>query len=142
MLKPLAAAMLVATLVAGCGYFPVPPAPLRLVDSPADVATCRSLGKVGGPIRTDGRGPYVYGALTTPVPASSPDAVPPPGGWGVLPKADNFAVRLEPLRDEALRRGATDLLLIRRPYRDWSWVEGVAYRCPTYRTPSVISARS
>jgi hypothetical protein len=48
----------------------------------------------------------------------------------VLPEADSFAVRLEPLRDEALRRGATDLLLVRRIKRDWSYVEGIAYRCP------------
>jgi hypothetical protein len=129
MLKPLVAAMLGASLLAGCGYFPVSPDPIRIVDSPADVAACRSLGSVGGPVRTDGSGPYVYGALTRPVRASSPEAVPPPGGWGVLQSADNFAVRIEPLRDEALRRGATDLLLVRRIKRDWSYVEGRAYRC-------------
>ncbi len=130
MLKVVGAALLGAGFLAGCGYFPAPPDPIRLVDSPTDVARCRSLGSVGGPIRTDGSGPYIFGALTTPVRASSPAAVPPPGGWGVLPEADNFAVRLEPLRDEALRRGATDLLLVRRVKRDWSYVEGVAYRCP------------
>ncbi|MDB5557442.1 MAG: hypothetical protein JWQ36_376 [Enterovirga sp.] len=131
MLKPFIAALLGAGLLAGCGYFPVPREPIAIVDSPADMAACRSLGSVGGPVRTDGRGPYVYGALTVPVPASSPAAVPPYGGWGVLPEADNFAVRIEPLRDEALRRGATHLLLVRRIKRDWSWVEGVAYRCRT-----------
>jgi hypothetical protein len=129
MLKPLGVAALAASLLAGCGYFPVPPDPIRLVDSPADVAACRSVGSVGGPIRTDGRGPYLYNALTTPVPASSPAAVAPWGGWGVQQEADNFAVRIQPLRDEALRRGATDLLLVRRIKRDWSYVEGVAYRC-------------
>ena len=129
MLKPVVSAMLAGSLLAGCGYFPVPPDPIQLVDSPTDVAACRSLGSVGGPVRTDGRGPYVYGALTTPVPASSPAAVAPYGGWGVLPEADNFAVRMEPLRDEALRRGASHLLLVRKRGRDWSWVEGVAYRC-------------
>jgi hypothetical protein len=131
MLKPLGAAVLAATFLAGCSYYPTPPDPIRLVDSPVDVAGCRSLGSVGGPIRTDGRGPYLYGALTTPVPATSPAAAAPFGGWGVPPDADNFAVRLQPLRDEALRRGATDLLLVRRIRRDWSYVEGIAYRCRT-----------
>jgi hypothetical protein len=129
MLKPLGAALLGATLLSGCGYFPTPPDPIRLVDSPVDVSACRSLGSVGAPIRTDGRGPYLYGALTTPVPASSPAALAPYGGFGVQPEADNFAVRIQPLRDEALRRGATDLLLVRRIKRDWSYVEGIAYRC-------------
>jgi hypothetical protein len=129
MLKPLGAALLGATLLSGCGYFPTPPDPIRLVDSPVDVAGCRSLGSVGKPIRTDGRGPYLYGALTTPVPATSPAALAPYGGFGVQPEADNFAVRLQPLRDEALMRGATDLLLVRRIKRDWSYVEGHAYRC-------------
>ena len=128
MLKPLGAALIGASLLSGCGYFPTPPDPIRLVDSPVDVAACLSLGPVGGPIRTDGRGPYLYGALTTPVRASA--AVAPPGGWGVQPEAENFAVRIQPLRDEALRRGGTDLLLTRRIKRDWSYVEGTAYRCP------------
>ncbi len=130
MLKPLGAALIGVSLLSGCGYFPTPPDPIRLVDSPVDVAACHSLGSVGGPIRTDGRGPYLSGALTTPVRASSPAAIAPHGGWGVQPEADNFAVRIQPLRDEALRRGATDLLLVRRIKRDWSYVEGVAYRCP------------
>ena len=39
-------------------------------------------------------------------------------------------MRLDALEAEALRRGATDLLLRRRYLRDWSYVEGVAYRCP------------
>ena len=130
MLKPLGAALIGVSLLSGCGYFPTPPDPIRLGDSPVDVAACHSLGSVGGPIRTDGRGPYLYGALTTPVRTSSPAAIAPHGGWGVQPEADNFAVRIQPLRDEALRRGATDLLLVRRIKRDWSYVEGVAYRCP------------
>ena len=129
MLKSLGAALVGASCLAGCGYFPVPPDPIRIVDSPAEVSRCRSLGSVGGPIRTDGKGEYLYGALTTPVPASSPAAA-PFGGFGTQPVADNFAVRLQPLRDEALRRGASDLLLVRRVLRDWSYVEGIAYRCP------------
>ena len=127
MLKPLGG-ILVATSLAGCGYFPVPPDPIRIVDSSADVRTCRSLGPVGGPIRTDGRAPYLFGSLTYPVPAASPTAT-PFGGFGVQPESENFAVRLQALRDEALNRGATDLLLVRRIRRDWSYVEGVAYRC-------------
>ena len=33
------------------------------------------------------------------------------------------------MRDGALALGATDLLLSRRIYRDWSYVEGIAYAC-------------
>lgn len=128
MLKALGAALAAAPLLAGCGYFPVPPDPIRLVDSPVDVAACRSLGRVGERIRTDGRAPYLFGSLTRPVPAGSPEAI-PFGGFGVQPESENFAVALQPLRDEALRRGATDLLLLRRTRRDWSYVDAVAYRC-------------
>lgn len=130
MMKPIGAVVLAATFLTGCSYFPTPPHPIRLNDSPTDVAACRSLGSVGGPIRTDGNGPYVYGALTRPAPAGSPAASPAFGTFGVQPEADNFAVRLLPLRDEVLRRGGTDLLLVRRIKPDWSYVEGVAYRCP------------
>lgn len=129
MLRALGAALVGVGLLAGCGYFPTNSDPIRVVDSPADVGGCRSLGPVGGPIRTDGRGPYLFGSLTYPVPALSPAAPPPPGGYGVLPESVNLAVAIEPLRDEALRRGATDLLLRRVIRRDWSYVEGVAYRC-------------
>lgn len=134
MLKALGAALIGASLLAGCGYFPTPPDPIRIVVSPVDVAACRSLGRVGGPIRTDGIAPYKFGSLTYPVRATSPEAVTPLGGYGVLPESVNLAVALEPLRDEALRRGGTDLLLTRRIRRDWSYVEGSAYRC---RTPPV-----
>lgn len=129
MLKPVVAALGGAMLLAGCAYFPVPPDPIRIVDSRADVGTCRSLGIVGGPVSTDGQAPYLYGSLTTPVPAGSP-AASAFWGFGTQPASSNLAVKLEPLRDEALRRGATDLLLVRKGRRDWSLVEGVAYRCP------------
>ena len=62
------------------------------------------------------------------LPADIPEAT-PFGGFGTQPESTNFAVALEPLRDEALRRGATDLLLLRRTRRDWSYVDGIAYRC-------------
>lgn len=129
MLKPVGAALGGAMLLAGCAYFPVPPDPIRIVDSRADVGRCRSLGVVGGPVSTDGQAPYLYGSLTTPVRPGSPAAA-PIGGFGTLPTSNNLAVKLEPLRDEALRRGATDLLLLRKGRRDWALLEGVAYRCP------------
>ena len=118
-----------AGLLGGCAYYPVPPDPIRVVDNAVELAGCRSLGKVAGPIRTDGQGPFRYGALTYVVPADSPDAVPPPGGFGVGPESVNLAVALQPARDEAVRRGATDLLLSRRIRRDWSYLDAVAYRC-------------
>ena len=48
MLKPIGAAALAATLLAGCSYFPTPPHPVRLNDSPTDVAACRSLAAGAG----------------------------------------------------------------------------------------------
>lgn len=113
----------------GCAYFPRDPDPIRIVDSPADVGACRRLGSTGAPVRTDGKQPYFYGSLTKVVPAGSPAAAPAFGTFGVQPTSDNLAVRLDGMRDAALALGATDLLLVRRTYRDWSYVEGVAYRC-------------
>lgn len=139
--KPIGAAVLALLTLAGCGYFPTPPHPVRLNDSPTDLAACRSLGSVGGPIRTDGDGSYRYGALTRPAPVGSPAASPAFGTFGVQPEADNFAVRLLPLRDETLRRGGTDLLLVRRIRPDWSYVEGIAYRCPDGRVAPPVVAR-
>jgi hypothetical protein len=118
-----------ASLLGGCAYYPVPPDPLRVVDTSVELSGCRSLGKVAGPIRTDGRAPFLYGGLTYVVPADAPDAVPPPGGYGTGPESNNLAVALQPARDEAVRRGATDLLLTRRIRRDWSYVDAIAYRC-------------
>lgn len=113
----------------GCAYFPTDPDPIRVVDSPADVFACRKLGSTGEPVRTDGRRPYRYGSLTKVVPAGTPGATPAFGTFGVQPTSDNLAVRLNTMRDAALAMGATDLLLTRRLYRDWSYIEGVAYRC-------------
>ncbi len=113
----------------GCAYFPTDPDPIRVVDSPADVFACRKLGSTGAPVRTDGNRPYFYGSLTKVVPATSPEASPAFGTYGVQPASDNLAVRLNGMRDAALALGATDLLLTRRRYRDWSYIEGVAYRC-------------
>lgn len=117
-------------LAAGaCSYVPVPPDPIRYVTSPADVSTCRRLGAVGYS-RTDGVGPYSFSDLTIPIltyprPGDVPNPI--PSGEIVGP---NFAVTLEVMRDAALTLGASDLLLTRRIYRDWSYVAGTAYRCP------------
>ena len=105
----LSAAM--AAALGGCAA--IPSEPVRIVDSRADVAVCRSLGRLGPPVRTDGA----------------------PGSNGVVPVVDagmidrDFGARLQAMREAAYARGATDLLLVRRPYRDWSYVEGTAYRC-------------
>ncbi len=123
------ASLAAATLLGGCSYLPVPPDPIRYVTSPSEVGLCRRLGSVGL-ARTDGVGPYIFSDLTTPVPAG---LVPHARLYAVPAGAEivgpNFAVRVEVMRDQALTLGASDLLLSRRIYRDWSYVEGIAYRC-------------
>ena len=126
--RALILAVAAASLVSGCGYFPVPPDPIRVVDSPADVTACRRLGSVGAPVRTDGRGPFEYGAITTLVPAPGPTGFGAPGG--VAAGDEHFGQRLNGMRDTAVALGATDLLLVHRRLRDWSYVEGLAYLCP------------
>jgi hypothetical protein len=114
-----------ASLLGGCAYFPTPPDPIRIVDSPADVAACRRLGRVSGPVPTNGTAPLVISSLTaairSPYPQTSIPAPAPPSGPG-------FVYSLNAMRDAALALGATDLFL-RRVQRDWSYVEGIAYRC-------------
>ena len=113
----------------GCGYVPIPADPIRYVTSPADVMSCRKLGAVGF-ARTDAtNGPYSFTDRTVIVPAFGP-----PASISAFPVGEiegpNFAVRLETMRDAAFSLGATDLLLTRRIYRDWSYVSGTAYLCP------------
>ena len=112
--------LLIAAATAGCVYVPTDPDPIRVVISPVDVAACRSLGSVGR-TRTDGVSRGGFAEITT-----APPAVP---ARSSEPAGPNFGIRLDALEAEALRRGATDLLLRRRILRDWSYVEGVAYRC-------------
>lgn len=119
--------LLGAALLSGCGYFPVPPDPIRLVDSPAEVSTCRRLGSVGT-ARTDGEGPFRFDELTVAVPAVGRLAG-PRAPIDPTPDGPNLAVRLNVMRDAALALRASDLLLVRRRGRDWAYVEGVAYRC-------------
>jgi len=123
------AALALALALGACGYVPVPPDPIRYVTSPADVMSCRRLGNVGY-TRTDGVGPYSFSDLTVPVltrprPGDRPNPIPS----GEI-RGPNFAVTLEVMRDAALSLGASDLLLTRRFYHDWSYVSGTAYRCP------------
>jgi hypothetical protein len=122
------AALGLALATGACGYVPVPPDPIRYVVSPTDISSCRRLGDVGY-TRTDGVGPYRFSdrtipVLTTPLPGDIRRPI--PTGEIVGP---NFAVTLEVMRDAALALGATDLLLTRRIYKDWSYVSGTAYRC-------------
>lgn len=121
-----ALAILLAATAGGCGYFPVPPDPIRLVDSPAEVSTCRRLASLGT-VRTDGEEPYRYDELTVAVPGAGPRPGLIVGSAG--PEGPNLAVRINAMRDAALALGATDLLLSRRRGRDWSYVEGIGYRC-------------
>lgn len=133
MFKALAAASLSAALLCGCAYFPIPPDPIRLVDSPTDVRNCRRLGSVSEPIATAGRGPVDISSLTIAVRVPR-DAAARSAGRGLVrgstvSEGTTFAAPLNLMRDAALQLGATDLLLVRRVRRDWSYVEGVAYRC-------------
>lgn len=118
-----------ALSIGACSYVPVPPDPIRYVTSPTDVSICRRLGAVGY-TRTDGVAPYRFSDRTVPVfTVPHPGYLPPP-----IPRGEvigpNFAVTLEVMRDAALSLGASDLLLTRRTYQDWSFVAGTAYRCP------------
>lgn len=125
----LALAILAAPL-GGCAYLAVPPDPIRYVTSPGDVTACHRLGPVGL-ARTDGTGPVLFSDRTK---AVRVDGIVPSGeGYPAATTREipgpNFAVRVETMRDGALALGATDLLLSRRIYHDWSYVEGIAYRC-------------
>jgi hypothetical protein len=123
------AALALALAAGGCSYVPVPPDPIRYVTSPADVSSCRKLGAVGY-ARSDGVGAPSFTDRTIAV-LAAPRAgdVPHPIPTGEI-SGPNFAVTLEVMRDAALSLGASDLLLSRRIYRDWSYVAGTAYRCP------------
>lgn len=122
-----------AALLGGCAYFPTPPEPIHVVDSPGDVATCRRLGTVSEIVPTNGTAPVVLSSRTVAVRADGP------GGSGTAltiggipapapPSGPGFEYALEAMRDHALALGATDLYL-RRVKRDWSYVEGIAYFC-------------
>ena len=125
---------LAAALLGGCAYFPTPPRLLQIVDSPADVASCRRLGVVSEVLPTNGTAPVVISSRTAAVRADAPGASGPVVNFGggipapAPPSGPGFEYALEAMRDRALALGATDLYL-RRVNRDWSYVEGVAYFC-------------
>ena len=114
-----------ASLLGACAYVPTPPDPIRIVDSTADVFACRRLGPVGDPVATNGTAEVIFSSRTFALRAA-PGAVSVPAP--LAPSGPGFEYSLEAMRDRALALGATDLLL-RRVYRDWSYVQGVAYRC-------------
>lgn len=118
-------ALIGACLVAGCQYRPMPGDRIRIVDSPSEVSRCRSLGPVGEPVRTDGKAPPFYDSLVFAGPSEALF-----GGYGGELTGDNLAARVDAMRAVALGRDATDLLLARRVLRDWSYIQGIAYRCP------------
>jgi hypothetical protein len=125
---------LAAALLGGCAYFPTPPRPLQIVDSPADMASCRRLGVVSEVLPTNGTAPVVISSRTAAVRADAPGASGPVVNFGggipapAPPSGPGFEYALEAMRDRALALGATDLYL-RRVNRDWSYVQGVAYFC-------------
>ncbi|WP_375460956.1 hypothetical protein [uncultured Enterovirga sp.] len=129
----LALLLAAAATVAGCAYYPVPPDPIRYVTSPADITTCRRLGNVGL-ARTDGVGEMDYSELTAILPNDGSYGrgygLARGGYGGAEIPGPHFAVRLNTMRDAAVTLGATDLYLKKRIYRDYSYVEGLAYRCP------------
>lgn len=124
-LSPLPVLAVLAATLGGCGYYP--PDPIRYVTSPAEVSSCHRLGSVGLS-RTDGN-TSTFADVTELFPALSPEPPGYKGGPGHEIAGPNFALRLNIMRDAALALGATDMLLARRIYRDWSYVEGIAYRC-------------
>lgn len=132
-MRLLVLALLGAVSLGGCGYFPVPGDPIRILTSPAEVSVCHRLGSVGY-ARTDGTGRYDFSQITVAVPGY-PTGRPAVGEFGPSPYGNeivgggNFAVRLNVMRDAALAIGASDLLLSRKIYRDYSYVEGIAYSC-------------
>ena len=127
----LAQTAVLAASVGGCAYLAVPPDPIRYVTSPAEVGACRKLGAVGL-ARTDGEG-YPSFTLRTKIVRFDPEDVPDGPYDGGSPDGEiagqTFAIRVETMRNRALGLGATDLLLSRRIYRDWSYVQGIAYFC-------------
>jgi hypothetical protein len=114
----LALAIIGLAVLPGCA--PISEIPVRVVDSPGDVAACRRIGTVGTPVRTND---------------PDPDIVPSPGfvvagrGLDRSPYGPVLGESLEGMRQAAFARGGTDLLLSKRYYSDWSYVEGVAFRC-------------
>jgi hypothetical protein len=129
----LALAIIGLACLPGCA--PISEIPVRVVDSTADVAPCRRLGSVGTPVRTND---------------PDPDLVPSPGlvvagrGLDRSPYGPVLGETLEGMRQATFARGGTDLLLSKRYYSDWSYVEGVAYRCRdgAARDRALIRARS
>lgn len=121
---PLGAAMIGACLLGGCAYHSTPQDRLRIVDSPSEVSRCRSLGTVGEPVRTDGTMPVFLNAQVF---GGSNEAF--FGSYGGQSTSDNLAPRIDAMKETAISRGATDLLLTRRFLRDWSYIQGTAYRC-------------
>lgn len=61
---------------------------------------------------------------------------------GIVPTGPHFAPPLEAMVAQTVALGGTDLLLARSS-RDWSYVRGVAYRCPyTGAPPLVVRSRT
>ena len=112
----------------GCSYVPTAADPIRYITSPAEVSACRRLTSVGL-ARTDGESQFELLELTGAAPGQNLPYTygPPLAGREIV--GPNFAARLNVMRDAAISLGATDLLLTRRIYRDWSYVEGIAYVC-------------
>jgi len=57
---------------------------------------------------------------------------------GVVPTGPGFEHKVDAMLTATVALGGTDLFL-RQTSRDWSYVQGVAYRCPFERPQRVIS---
>ena len=55
-----------------------------------------------------------------------------------IPTGPGLEARLDAMRDATVALGGTDLLLAKRFRRDWSFIEGIAYRCPSARSETTV----
>ncbi len=102
-------AALVGLALGACSA--IPTEPVRVNEGVADLTTCRRIGSLGEPVRADPGAAAV--GLRGPVPGPQGTLDASIAGW----------------RQAAVAAGATDILLTKRFYRDWSYVEPVGYVC-------------
>jgi hypothetical protein len=57
----------------------------------------------------------------------------------IVPTSPGFQARVDAMLAATVALGGTDLFLARTSGRDWSYVRGIAYRCPFDRPTRVIA---